>query len=299
MNEKYILANWLNNELSSAELVDFEDSEAFETYNKIKKYSNQLRAPAFDEDKILVTVLKIEKKKSKVIVMNNNWLLKIAAVFIIGFGLYFLNQNFITKTEIALNATKNSFQLPDNSQVVLNAGSEIEYKKWNFDNNRNLNLKGEAYFKVAKGKKFVVETDLGKVSVLGTQFVVKARKNRFDVSCFEGRVKVNYQKSEIVLTHGQSVIFENGNQTNLTVTTSKPDWIDNNIALNNENLTNIVDELERQYDVDIELKIHKNNYLFTGKIPSNNMDIALQIVSTTYNLKFKKLSANKIAFEQK
>ena len=30
------------------------------------------------------------------------------------------------------------------------------YKKWNWENNRKLNLNGEAYFKVTKGKTFEV-----------------------------------------------------------------------------------------------------------------------------------------------
>jgi hypothetical protein len=39
--------------------------------------------------------------------------------------------------------------------------------------------------------------------------------------------------------------------------------------------------------------------LFTGKLPSDNLDVALQIISTTYHLKAKKISKNKIILDEK
>ena len=194
---------------------------------------------------------------------------------------------------------KITFSLPDNSEVVLNSGSEIKFKKWNWNNNRTLKLDGEAFFKVAKGKKFEVETNLGKVAVLGTQFNVKARENRFDITCFEGRVKVNYKDKEIILTHGQSVSFENGSQINTKATNQNPEWLENQIAFNKEHLRAILDEIQRQYNVSIEVKTTYPDELFTGKIPTNNLDIALKIIATTYHLESTKTESNKIIFEGK
>jgi ferric-dicitrate binding protein FerR (iron transport regulator) len=152
---------------------------------------------------------------------------------------------------------------------------------------------------VAKGQKFEVQTNLGKVAVLGTQFNVKARKNRFDITCFEGRVKVNYKDKEIILNHGQSVTYENGNQINASVTSQKPEWINNVIVFNKEHLRNILDEIQRQYNVTIDVKNESTNELFTGKIPTNNLDVALKIIATTYHLEPKKIKAEKIIFEGK
>jgi ferric-dicitrate binding protein FerR (iron transport regulator) len=300
MDENYILAKWLNNDMTREELAEFEASPDFEKYQRIKHYTSQLTVKDFDENAMLKNVLSSKKVDSEVIyIKKNNWFIKIAAVIIIGLGITFFAQNFIQITEYAENGKKTSFTLPDKSNVVLNSGSEISYKKWNWDNSRNIKLKGEAYFHVAKGKKFEVFTNLGKVSVLGTQFDVKARKNRFDITCFEGRVKVNYKNTEVILTHGQNVSFENGNQTNSTINTSKPEWLENNIAFNKENLRNILDEIERRYNVTISVNANYTNDLFTGKIPSNNLDIALHIIATTYNLKPNKISTNKIIFEEK
>lgn len=299
MEKNYNLSKWLDNELSDAELAQFKADPDFDKYEKIKKYSAQLKVADFDEAKILENILSHKKSVSKVIPLYKSWIFKVASVLVLALGITFAVQNFSTETQYASNGEKTSFSLPDNSEVVLNAGSEIEYKKWNWNNHRNLELQGEAYFKVAKGQKFEVKTSLGKVAVLGTQFNVKARKNRFDITCFEGRVKVNYKDKEIILTHGQSVTFENGNQIITTAPSTKPEWLENKIAFTKENLPNIINEISRQYNVTISIKSGHSEELFTGKIPTDNLEIALQIIATTYNLETKKIAPDKIIFEKK
>lgn len=299
MEKNYNLSKWLNDELTEAELAEFKADPDFHKYEKIKNFSAQLKVADLDEPKMLENILSHKKETAKVIPLYKNWMFRVAAVLVLALGITFAIQNFSTETQYASNGKRTSFLLPDNSEVVLNAGSEIEYKKWNWKNNRNLELQGEAYFKVAKGQKFEVKTSLGKVTVLGTQFDVKARKNRFDITCFEGRVKVNYKEEEIILTHGQSVTFENGNQINTTATEQKPEWLENKMAFSKEKLPNIIDEIQRQYDVNISLKSGYSNELFTGKIPTDNLDIALQIIATTYNLETKKIDTKTIIFEKK
>lgn len=299
MEKKYNLAKWLNNEMSNTELAEFKASPDFEKYEKIKNYSAQLEVADFDVDSILENVIKHKKATPKVISIYRNWMFKVAAVLVVGLAITFSMQNFVTETQFALNGKKTTFSLPDNSEVVLNSGSEIKFKKWNWNNNRSLKLDGEAYFKVAKGKKFEVETNLGKVAVLGTQFNVRARKNRFDITCFEGRVKVNYKDKEIILTHGQSVTFENGLQINTLATNQNPEWLENQIAFNKEHLREILDEIQRQYNVSIDVKTKCPEELFTGKIPTNNLDIALKIIASTYHLESTKTESNKIIFEGK
>jgi transmembrane sensor len=299
MGENYILAKWLNDELSGEELAEFEASPDFDKFQKIKNYTAHLEVGDFDEDKVLTNVLLHKKATPKVIPLYKKWMVRVAAIFILGLGITFVMKNVIPQSQIAEYGKTTSFCLPDNSEVVLNSGSEIEYKKWKWNVNREIELEGEAYFRVAKGSRFEVKTNLGKVAVLGTQFNVKARKNRFDITCYEGRVKVNYANTQIILTHGQNVTFENGIQTNSNVNSLKPEWIDHQIAFNKERLNNLLDEVQRQYNITIELHSKNNSALFTGKLPSKNLDVALQIIGTTYNLNVKKESNNKIIFEEK
>lgn len=298
MEENYKLAKWLNDEMTDKELLEFQSESDYHLYQKIKLYSSELEVPDFNLQKLFSKVMDAKKERPRVIALQPNWLMRIAAILVIGLGLLFTYNTFSSSSEIAENGEKTTFLLPDNSEVVLNSGSKIEYKKWNWGSNRNLNLSGEAYFKVAKGKKFQVITDIGKVTVLGTQFDVKARENRFDVTCYEGRVKVNHKHREIIITKGESVAFENGKLIyNIPEIATKPEWTNDEATFNHESLNQIIKELSRQYSIEIELKNAENNQFFTGTIPTNNLKGAIQILSSSYHLKSKKISDKKIILE--
>ncbi|MCV2484352.1 FecR family protein [Flavobacterium sp. SH_e] len=299
MKKNRLLAKWLNDDLSPDELAEFEASPDFEKYQKIKNYTAHLETGDLDENAMLSTILSQKKTSTKVVPLYKKWAFKAAAIFVLALGISFAIKVFVPQTETADFGKKTAFSLPDNSEVVLNSGSEIHYKKWNWDKNRHLELKGEAYFKVAKGRKFEVQTNLGKVTVLGTQFNVKARKNRFDVVCYEGRVKVNYNNIQVLLTHGQSVRFENGKQIQRTVNALQPEWMNDQICFYKENIRSLLDEVERQYNIKIELNTKDTISLFTGKLPAKNLNTALQIISTTYHLEAKKVSDNEIIFDEK
>ncbi|MWB93289.1 DUF4974 domain-containing protein [Flavobacterium sp. GA093] len=299
MKKNRLLAKWLNNDLSADELAEFKASPDFEKYQKIKNYTEHLEVGDFNENAMLANILNQKKETPKVIPMYKKWMFRAAAILVLALGITFAMKVFVPETQTADFGKKTTFLLPDNSEVVLNSGSELNYRRWNWDNNRNLELNGEAYFRVAKGRKFEVHTNLGKVTVLGTQFNVKARKNRFDIVCYEGRVKVNYADSQILLTHGQGVSFENGKQIKMEITSLKPEWTDNQIAFYKENIRTLLDEVERQYNITIELNSKDTISLFTGKLPANNLDVALQIISTTYHLEAKKVSKNKIILDEK
>lgn len=289
MEEKYSLAKWLNNEMTEKEMSEFKASPDYAIYEKIKDSTALLKTPPFDESKLLSSILASKKEEKPVITFKSNWLYKIAAILLITLGLtYFLTSN-PTQKQFAENGKKTTFHLPDNSEVVLNSGSEIEYKEKNWDENRLLQLSGEAYFKVAKGKRFEVNTDLGKVTVLGTQFNVKARDNRFDVVCYEGKVKVIYQDQEVIITKNQNVSFENGKQIKISEpTNNKPSWTNNEMEFNNDSFFTIIKEIERKYNINIINQAAKSNQFFTGKIPATNLTAALQIIASTYHLKTTK-----------
>ena len=295
MEENYKLAKWLNDEMTDKELIEFQSESDYHLYQKIRLYSSELQVPGFDEQKSLSKVMATKKESPKVIAMKTNWLIRIAAVLVISIGLFFAYTAFSTSSEIAENGKKTTFSLPDTSEVVLNSGSEINYKKWNWSSNRKLNLSGEAYFRVAKGKKFEVNTSLGKVTVLGTQFNVKQREHRFDVTCYEGRVKVNYNEKEVIITKGMSVSFEDGKSIPIPENTiQKPEWLNNELKFYQVDLADIVKELERHFNISMELKCNTNTQLFTGTIPAQNIDFALQVLSTTYHLQPVKVSENNI-----
>lgn len=297
MEENYPLADWLNNKTSDEALKNDFSEDDITILSKIKKYSSQLETPAFDEQKVLTNIL--SSPKQKVIHLNYSWIFKIAALFIIILGLYF-SFNFLSNTNFtAENGSETALILPDESEVILNSGSNLSYKKWNWENNRLIELEGEAFFKVAKGKKFKVNTIAGKVTVLGTQFNVKQRNNRFEVTCYEGKVKVTHRNKIVILTKGKKTIFENDKNLEVPNThNNQPEWINNEIVFYKENLNNIISEIERKYNVSIELNSNNNRQVFSGNIPSNDLNVALGILTKTYHLKIAKKTANKITLTE-
>lgn len=295
MEDNYKLAKWLSGEITEEELTAFKAEPDFALYEKIKNYSSKLETPVFDEQQILSKIINTPKNPVKTVSVSQNWIFRVAAILIIGIGLFFAYKNFATSTEYAENGVQKTFSLPDNSEVVLNSGSEIHYKKWNWNKKRTLELNGEAFFKVAKGKKFVVNTALGKVTVLGTQFNVKQRDNRFDVSCYEGKVQINYNNSEITITKGMSIAYKDGESIVMPQSQVQiPEWLNNEMVFNQADLKSILSEFERHFNVTLELKTTYNPQLFTGMIPGKNIDDALQVLSTIYHLKPVKVSKNKI-----
>lgn len=288
MEEDYKLAKWLAGDMTESELKAFQQTPEYTTYIKIAQYSVQLKTPVFDEDLMLQKVVDSKKATPKVIPLYQSKWLQIAALLIVFLGLTFVVKSEVSFTEYAENAQKTTFTLPDDSEIVLNSGSEIKYKKWNWNNQRSLELKGEAFFKVAKGKTFDVETSLGTVTVVGTQFNVKSRENRMEVYCFEGKVRVQNNNQIIYITKGKGVIFEKNKQTATTFNPSLPTWLNNQMHFESENLTAIKAEMERQYGIKISIKDVSLQRKFTGTIPSNDLDVALKIISKTFHLKATK-----------
>ena len=295
MDEDYKLAKWLNNELTAEELAEFKQNPDFPLYEKIKENSARLKTPAFDQDKMLSKVV-AAKKETKVVKLQQNWFTRIAAILVIGLGLFFAYENS-NVTYYGNDDLITIIKLPDNSEVAINNNSEIKYQKWFWKNNRTIDLKGEAYFKVAKGKTFEVNTNLGKVTVLGTQFNVNAKDNTFEVTCYEGKVKVKYKNQELILTKGMLVTFENDSKKEGKTTLSMPNWASDEIEMRftNQNLKTIITDIENTYNVTIKTNTIATEQLFTGKLPSNNLDVALQIIASTYHLQINK--SNETSFE--
>lgn len=300
MKEEHDLAKWLEGTMSAQELEAFEQSPEFAEYKKIADYSARLQVPEANFDAMYAKVMQTPKPKPVIRLSTRNWMYRVAAVIVIAIGLFFVTKPMATTSETAANGQQNIFLLPDQSEVTLNSGSQIEYKKWNWDNNRSLELQGEAFFKVAKGKTFDVNTDQGKVTVVGTQFNVKSRKQRFEVICFEGKVKVENNNQIVFLTKGQSIFFDQGKKiANPVVADTKPSWMNYQISFYAEPLESVVAELGRQYDIKINYNTKDSQQQFTGTIPAGDMEMALQIISSAYNFKYTKTGKNSVTFSSK
>lgn len=128
----------------------------------------------------------------------------------------------IPDTWKTIRNTKRSitdFRLADGSVVWLNPGSVLRYATVQQDNRREVELKGEAFFEVARDPKhpFVIYTGQMKTEVLGTSFNIKAYENstHFEVSVLTGKVAVSSQdeREAVLLKPHQRAIFNATDRT--------------------------------------------------------------------------------------
>ncbi len=288
MDKDYLIKKWLSDELSDEEWETFKQLDDYEMHIKLSedarkfKASNFLSPDSFDELKDKISSRPDAPKKL-------SWykpFLKIASVFVIFFGLYliFFSNN---QTQIeALTGEKISVKLPDSSEVILNAVSEISYNEEQWTEKRELTLEGEAFFKVAKGSLFDVLTSTGKVAVLGTQFNVKNRQEFFEVICYEGKVSVQVNETLKQLMPGDVLRVVNGKVTTNTIQDKLPDWIKNRSSFSQVPFKEVLLELERQYGVTLVLKEIDVNLLFTGGFTHDDLTEALNAVAIPLGLTY-------------
>jgi len=280
------LAKWLNNDLTPQALEQFEKSEEFDDYDKIVKGLEYFEAPSFNEEASLMeTLQKLQQpqKKGKIIRLKPFiYAISAAASILIIMGLFF---NKVTHT--ADQGTQLALILPDDSRVDLNAGSSITYHRFFWSGNRVVTLDGEGLFSVKTGENFIVATDSGTIEVLGTVFNVKSRTSVFEVTCYEGKVRVGTNSDEQkIIQKGEAVSLKNGSLYKTQVSESEPLWKKGESLFISTPLKEVLDELERQYNITFNRIAINENKLFSGGFLHNNLDIALESVLVPMNLEY-------------
>lgn len=218
--------------------------------------------------------------------------LRVAALLIMALGTYFfLSPN--NTTLITPEGIHQSWTLPDGSEISLNAESKANYDPESWNNDRVIELEGEAFFDVRKGSTFSVKTNSGVVTVLGTEFNIKVRDHQFFVHCFEGLVKVQTQDTTLMLPAGSGMKLDHGLLSQELVSIgAKPDWIHGESSFNNTPLLEVLHEIGRQYAISIrynpEFSSLIETSMFSGSFTHIDLNIALKSVCQPYDLNFER-----------
>lgn len=209
---------WLEGKISGKQAREFSgEGSQFKSLEKFVAGAKGLRIPERISKE--EAWQKLESKVSEsyspkiISISRRNWIIGIAASFILAFGAFFLfNQNTNQLTIATSVAEVRTVELPDGSVVHLNAESSVSFPKNGWNDIREVELVGEAFFVVKRGSSFSVLTDNGTVQVLGTSFNVRSRGEFMQVACKTGKVKVtsNSGLSEQIITPGLTVSIENG-----------------------------------------------------------------------------------------
>jgi len=297
MNQDELLKKWLSNDLNAEELKAFEEDVDFDLHTKIIDGAQAFKASNFSEPRsydAFKNKLEAEKEPKVLRLSPRKIMLRIAAVLVIGLGLFFAFFTNDTTTIHTLASQKTTLELPDASTVILNNLSTVSYRKKTWNDKRELTLAGEAYFKVAKGSTFDVHTSVGTVSVKGTQFTVNQRDAFFEVICYEGVVQVVSGNIRQELTAGKSLRIRNGELKLDEMSQTEPAWINNKSTFKSIALIEVLNEMERQFAVEITVKDIDTEQLFTGGFTHLSLEQALQSITSSFNLAYTKEGPTKI-----
>lgn len=155
--------------------------------------------------------------------------------------------------------SKTQVTLPDGSKVWLNGGSSLAYTNQFNDDNRRVELHGEAYFEVQKhqGKPFTVHTQGYDVTVKGTKFNVSAYDDDpiSTTTLMEGKVELSDGKQNLSLVPGDAVQLDKATgQLQRHATDGFADgWRSGRLMYPDITLEQFVRVLSRQYNVNVHL----------------------------------------------
>ena len=155
--------------------------------------------------------------------------------------------------------SKTQVTLPDGSKVWLNGGSSLAYTNQFNNDNRRVELHGEAYFEVQKhqGKPFTVHTQGYDVTVKGTKFNVSAYDNDpiSTTTLMEGKVELSDGKRNLSLAPGDAVQLDKATgQLQRYATDGFADgWRSGRLMYPDITLEQFGRVLSRQYNVNVHL----------------------------------------------
>jgi ferric-dicitrate binding protein FerR (iron transport regulator) len=206
--------------------------------------------------------------------------------------------NTIAKSWIEINAPEASrveFLLPDSTKGWLNGGSKLKYAS-DFNENRKIELKGEAYFEVKhrNESEFVVGLNKLNVKVLGTKFNISDYTDDLftDIVLLEGKVEINHKTAafsqKLLPDEKLTYDFENQSVKLANVDAKRyAAWKDGFLIIDNEPLSQAIGRIERWYNVEIVIEDEAlKSYRFKATFKDEPLEEVLRLISLTTPLKY-------------
>lgn len=247
------------------------------------------------------------------------WLAAASVVLFAGLSIVFYINKAPQKNLVQTSHgdTKREILLPDGTQVILNAGSRLEYDSTALlAGTREVTLHGEGFFKVKADENhpFMIKTGKVDVRVLGTVFNLKAypEDNRVETYLISGKVEVAYKTKdketrtqlkprERFVVNLETLLPDQKGAPEKHITTllmkpkvneapedsiAGPAWMQNRLEFENVTFEQLVNELERWYNVRIDIKNDKlKGEVFSGAF--NSKPLPEVLLALQYTLQFK------------
>ena len=244
-----------------------------------------------------------ETKEKKVLIKNPyvKTIAIAASVVFILFSIHFYTgwpiEEPITEY-ITGNGEWEQIILPDGSEVALNANSQLSIlNDWSNTIDRQVWLKGEAFFKVKKKKvtkaKFTVITKDLKLSVYGTQFNVNTRNHKTGVFLEEGSVTLDLGKEQKQIVPGDYIAYSQEEERIIESYQKKEElhsnWKEGVLKVEDASMEEILAQIEVIYGIDLIIT-DKDILKINGSIaiPVDNLEMTLSIMERVLNVQTEK-----------
>ncbi|MEM0940530.1 MAG: FecR domain-containing protein [Bacteroidota bacterium] len=263
--------------------IQFLDLKGLAYYRETSTQVDQSRERFADKNKVR-SMISTSSSSSLFLKYAASVLIVISAAF----GIYY----FQTQPSTVRLTNAQSIQevaLPDNSLISLNRGASISYIAPFQDNERRVELSGEAYFEVSKDVEqvFVVEAAGVEISVLGTKFYVQHMNSEaLIVQVEEGKILVSYNDLHEIVVAGSAVkvdlvrneILEEVDKTGLSTF-----WKNRKLIFNLTSIEEVINSLNTAYDMNIQLEGKTEGCSLTVVFDNESIDTILEIISNTLN----------------
>lgn len=245
-------------------------------------------------------------------------IVQIAALLLVTFGLGWASQfisldglgnaKAVTMKEIIVHKGQiNQVFLADGTRIWVNSETQLTVPDVFTDEERVVQLNGEAYFEVAKDSKrpFRVKLNGQQIEVLGTSFNVKAYNNsdEIETTLETGSIQLKTGNQITMLTPGEQCIYDRS-LNKLIISKVDPysfsAWKDGRFEFQNEELLEVFKIVERWYDVEIvaDEKYFKDMH-FSGVIKRNkDARHFIEMLNVSIPLKYE-IKADKIYLSAK
>ncbi len=265
--------------------------------NEIEQAEFALTKEKIDIDKAWQNVqIKTTRKKRS---LNKYYVYSaLAASILIIIGIFLLNpfiNNYNSLASVETHTSIEQVKLTDGTFVDINRNSVFNYPTLFKTKERTVNLKGEAFFNVAKDKEhpFVIKTNNVKIKVLGTSFNVKdyPEIDISEVTVKTGIVEVsalNDTAYKVLLHVGEKAIYDSKSNKLIKIENNNRNfiaWKTQEITFKKDKLIDAIELLEDVYNVNI-----KNNTPIdsaaeiTATFEKNTIDFILNTINKSHNL---------------
>lgn len=220
-------------------------------------------------------------------------------------ALYFLNPavnrllSFSVQKEVTARGHRTFVTLEDGTKIWLNAESRLTYpRSFRGEETREVQLEGEAYFDVAENKQkpFIVHTSDIRIKVLGTSFNVKSygKDRTIQTTLIKGKVTIesSLDSTRLTLLPNQQAVFEKESKKifleHKDEAVDYTSWRDGQLVFDDRPLSDIVNELERWFNVTIEVEDRASlNCHFSAKVDNKTLEEVLELFQDAEGIDYR------------